>query len=214
MPFGPAQAGTGPPRPTRILSARLTGPDGSVDVRTVDEATFGALGDLGSYMDGGMVIPAEPLEPGADYRAHVSLLVAGEEAVDYSWTFRTTGGDPDVELAGVAGRRPRVRIGSVLRAGEEIRVTVLGAEAAGRRARISTQPLGRTCRTGARYGLGRRVCRIGPVRMARVRTVRLQPSQEIALSRIRHGHRIEVTTPAFIGSGGRYTRSRMVRVVR
>ena len=115
MPFGPAQAGTGPPRPTRILSARLTGPDGPVEVRTVDGATTGPRGDLGSYLDGGMVIPAEPLEPGADYRAHVSLLVAGEEAVDYSWTFRTAGAG--VELSGDSGRRPRVRIGSVLRAG-------------------------------------------------------------------------------------------------
>ena len=152
MPFGPAQAGTGPPRPTRILGARLTGPDGPVEVRTVDEATTGPRGDLGSYLDGGMVIPAEPLEPGADYRAHVSLLVAGEEAVDYSWTFRTAGAG--VELSGDSGRRPRVRIGSVLRAGEEIRVTVLGAEAAGRRARISTQPLGRTCRPAGRAGPG------------------------------------------------------------
>jgi hypothetical protein len=141
-------------------------------------------------------------------------LVAGVVAFYYLCTFRSWGGERHVELSGAAGRRPRVRIGSVLRAGEEIRVTVLGAEATGRRARISTQPLGRTCRTGARYGLGRKVCRIGPVRMARVRTVRLQPSQEIALSRIRHGHRIEVTTPAFTATGGRYARSRMVRVIR
>jgi hypothetical protein len=212
MPFGPAQAGTGPPRPTRILSARLTGADGPVEVRTVDEATTGPHGDLGSYLDGGMVIPAEPLQPGADYRAHVSLLVAGEEAVDYSWTFRTAG--PGVEPFGDSGRRPRVRIGSVLRAGEEVRVTVLGAEAAGRRARIITQPLGRTCRPAGRQGPARRVCRIGPVRRARVLTVRLRPSQEIALSRLRHGHRIVVTTPAFTATGARYERVRLVRVIR
>jgi len=50
----------------RLTSASLTGPDGAVQVRTVDNSTTGPLGDLGSYMPpGGMVIPLKALSPGS-----------------------------------------------------------------------------------------------------------------------------------------------------
>ena len=213
MPFGPAQAGTGPPRPTRILSARLTGPDGPVEVRTVDEATTGPHGDLGSYLDGGMVIPAEPLEPGADYRAHVSLLVAGEEAVDYSWTFRTAGpgvepfGDSRAQATGADRQRPEGG-----RADPGHRRSAPRRPGAGRGSARSrwAAPAGRR---------GVRAWRSGSAGSGRCGgrgcgRSRLRPSQEIALSRLTHGHRIVVTTPAFTATGARYERVRLVRVIR
>ena len=52
----------------RLTSASLTGPNGPVPVRTVDNSTTGPLGDLGSYMPpGGMVIPLKALSPGKRY---------------------------------------------------------------------------------------------------------------------------------------------------
>jgi hypothetical protein len=54
----------------RLTSASLTGPGGAVPVRTVDDSTTAALGDLGSYMPpGGMLIPLEALSPGEHYTA-------------------------------------------------------------------------------------------------------------------------------------------------
>ena len=107
-----------------------------------------------------------------------------------------------------------MRIGSVLRAGSRSAVTVLGAEAAGRRARIITQPLGRTCRPAGRRARRGGSAGSGRCGRARVLTVRLRPSQEIALSRLRHGHRIVVTTRAFTATGARYERVRLARVIR
>jgi hypothetical protein len=63
--------GTGP---GTLSAASLTGPVGPVPVATVDDATTGALGDLGAYLPpGGIIIPTTPLQPGATYTASVTF---------------------------------------------------------------------------------------------------------------------------------------------
>jgi hypothetical protein len=59
MPFGQVP-GLGPDEsygPTRLVAASLTGPAGLVEVRTVDQSTVGPRGNLGSYLEGGMLMP-------------------------------------------------------------------------------------------------------------------------------------------------------------
>ncbi len=54
----------------RLTAASLSGPTGPVTVRTVDDYTTGALGELGPYLPpGGIVIPLKPLAAGTTYRA-------------------------------------------------------------------------------------------------------------------------------------------------
>jgi hypothetical protein len=66
-----------------IVAATLRGPDGRVEVRTVDRTTP----TVGSYLPpgGGIVIPVAPLEPGTTYRA--SVRFAG--GLRHTWSFTT-----------------------------------------------------------------------------------------------------------------------------
>jgi hypothetical protein len=194
--------------PTRIVSASLTGPAGAVEVRTVDQSTTGPRGNLGRYLEGGMLIPVAPLSPGSSYRARATLLYRGVDPLDVSWTFRTAGDD----AAGPRGR-PRVRIGGLVRTPGSIRATLLGAEAVGRRAVISTQARGRECAAGGERD-GARGCRVGLVGRPAVRRITLRARQTITLSRTRFGHRLEVAVRAFSAGGGRYGRVRLVSVLR
>lgn len=96
-----------------ITSVQLTGPRGGVAVATVDNSTTGAAGDLGSYLPpGGIVIPRQPLQVGASYRAvvdgradnlHDSYICTDLECHDdpayqptvpvhWEWTFRAIAG--------------------------------------------------------------------------------------------------------------------------
>jgi hypothetical protein len=79
----------------RITAATLTGPDGPVEVRTVDNKTSTDKGNLGSYLpSGGMVIPVNPLKGGSSYTATASFTTDGGASLEKSWSFRTSGQAP------------------------------------------------------------------------------------------------------------------------
>jgi hypothetical protein len=78
----------------RIVSASLTGPDGAVELRTVDNHTDGLEGYLPA---GGELIPLNPLRPRSTYTASVSLVArAGETDIPFerTWSFSTRGREP------------------------------------------------------------------------------------------------------------------------
>lgn len=69
----------------RLTAASLTGPDGPVEVRTVDDGT----GGISAYLPpGGIVIPVSPLRPDAPYTASVSFT-DGVVSLSRTWSFRT-----------------------------------------------------------------------------------------------------------------------------
>ena len=69
----------------RIKSAQLTGPRGSVEVKTVDDTAP----TIGQYMPaGGVVIPLRPLRRRALYKAVVQMT-GGGITLTRSWTFKT-----------------------------------------------------------------------------------------------------------------------------
>jgi hypothetical protein len=78
----------------RFLGASLAGPEGPVEIRTVDNATPQVGTDLPT---GGVIIPVEPLDPGGGYRAAVTMTV-GAAVVTRQWTFTTGLADPDTQL--------------------------------------------------------------------------------------------------------------------
>jgi hypothetical protein len=201
MPFGQVP-GLGPDEsygPTRIVAASLIGPAGLVEVRTVDQSTVGPRGHLGSYLEGGMLIPATPLAPATAYRARAALLYRGIHPLDVSWTFRTAG-----YTATAAPTRPRVQVTAIMRTPSTIEVTLTGGEAAGRIARISTLPLGRDCAA----------CPLVPLGAPQVRRATLRDTQTITLPRLRHGHRLVVIARGFRSAGVRYARVRLTKVIR
>lgn len=75
----------------RLSGASLTGPDGPVDVRSVDNHTSGPEGNLGPYLPaGGILIPAKPLRAESSYTAQVTYTSDRDGAqVTRNWTFRT-----------------------------------------------------------------------------------------------------------------------------
>ena len=128
---------------SRITAATLTGPDGPVEVRTVDNHTSGAQGELGPYLpSGGIVIPVAPLRAGAEYSASATVVADDRPALTRRWTFTTgppgdatpdrPGGDASAG-DGAATRSPRVRIASRIRRG---RLTVLAGRAVGQPATV------------------------------------------------------------------------------
>jgi hypothetical protein len=79
----------------RLTAATLTGPDGAVEVRMVDNKTSTDKGNLGQYLpSGGIVIPVKPLKPGSSYSASASFTTDGGAALDHSWNFTTSGTAP------------------------------------------------------------------------------------------------------------------------
>jgi hypothetical protein len=182
LPFG---AGRG-----RLTSATLTGPQGPVDVRTVDNGTAG--GELGMYLPpGGIVIPVAPLQPGAAYTASATFAGARGEydpdtgddeeeipvIVSRTWSFTTA-----AEAAGDAprARTPKRRFAlagaprfqrerGVLRRGLRLRVTA--PRAGGYRVTVRTRrrALGRYRVTALRAG--RSVVRVKLSRRAKAALV-------------------------------------------
>jgi hypothetical protein len=76
-------------RSVELTGASLTGPDGPVEVRTVDDTTSGPKGNLGVYLPpGGMIIPVSPLRPDATYTANVIGMSAGQ-GLTWTWSFHT-----------------------------------------------------------------------------------------------------------------------------
>ena len=89
-----------------ITRATLVGPQGAVAVRTVDDDTVGALGNLGDALPaGGMIIPLSPLMAGAAYTASATftpdqfdwnddLVDSPGSPLTLTWTFQVAGGPP------------------------------------------------------------------------------------------------------------------------
>lgn len=78
----------------RFAGAEVTGPDGPVEIRTVDNATD----QVGAYLPpGGVIVPVEPLQPGAAYRATATMTVGGA-TLSRAWTFSTDLADPNTQL--------------------------------------------------------------------------------------------------------------------
>ena len=78
----------------RMTGASLVGPDGPVEIRTVDNTVDG----LGSYLPtGGVIIPVDPLAPGATYRAAATMVVGGV-TLSRAWSFSTNLADPNTQL--------------------------------------------------------------------------------------------------------------------
>jgi hypothetical protein len=102
-PWGDADA--------QITAASLTGPDGPVEVRWVDNTT----GTIGDYMPtGGIVIPVAPLRRGSvKYTAAVSLN-AGGAAASRTWTFTTVKNALPAASFKVTPSRPRAGRDTVL----------------------------------------------------------------------------------------------------
>ena len=79
----------------RITEATLTGPDGPVDVRFIDNATR----EVGEYIPpGGILVPLAPLRDNAGYAATVTLVV-GKQTLRHGWSFATGNGTPPAEGA-------------------------------------------------------------------------------------------------------------------
>jgi hypothetical protein len=86
----------------QITAASLTGPGGSVAVRTVDNSTSSARGDIGILLPpGGILIPVRPLKSARWYTASVTFAEFGGRTLVHGWSFRT---------AARASRRPYVRL--------------------------------------------------------------------------------------------------------
>jgi hypothetical protein len=82
-------------RPARITAATLTGPDGSVDVRYIDNSTR----EIGDYIPpGGILVPLAPLRDDAGYAATVTVVVGGR-TLRHGWSFATGSGTPPAEGA-------------------------------------------------------------------------------------------------------------------
>lgn len=135
--------------PMRIVSARLEGPSGPVEVRSIDQTESRIAGYI---PDGGMVIPTLPLDGGTAYTA--SVVVEGVDGVRIgrTWSFRTEGlavtavpppAVPSITtgkahlLVKVRGRRLMVRGPGVLR-GRTVNIAVTRRGATRRRSMVLT----------------------------------------------------------------------------
>jgi hypothetical protein len=99
-----------------LTGASLIGPDGPVEVRTVDNTVDG----LGPYLPtGGMIIPVSALEPGGTYTASADVTVGGLE-LTRRWSFTTALANPHTVLFVASSlsvdsstRPPRITQGSI-----------------------------------------------------------------------------------------------------
>jgi hypothetical protein len=82
-----------------LSGATLTGPQGQVEVKTVDGTTPTPTGGpLECYLSpGGVIIPVAPLLAGTRYQAHVVVTFAGTQ-ITHDWSFTTQGADPGSNL--------------------------------------------------------------------------------------------------------------------
>jgi hypothetical protein len=78
----------------RLTAATLTGPDGPVEIRTVDNDTD-QMG--GALAPGAIIIPADELAPGRTYTASATVAIAGT-TLARTWSFTTAPADPQTLL--------------------------------------------------------------------------------------------------------------------
>jgi hypothetical protein len=113
----------------RIMSASLTGPDGPVALRFVDNFTPG----LTNYIPvGGQLIPLRPLAPSTEYTAGAALSVTRSGGgspivVSRQWSFTTLegrAGTPGLRLLALSRRGRRVKLTVTTRRGARGRLTL------------------------------------------------------------------------------------------
>jgi hypothetical protein len=78
------RAGEQGPAQVTITAATLTGPNGPLEVRWVDNSTQ----NIGPYLTGGIILPVAPLAPGATYQATVSVQDESG-TLSHTWSFTT-----------------------------------------------------------------------------------------------------------------------------
>jgi hypothetical protein len=78
----------------RLTGASLTGPDGPVEIRTVDNHTRGPRGNPGRMLPPGtaIIIPVTPLAERSRYRASAGMTTDNGQRLNISFTFTTTAG--------------------------------------------------------------------------------------------------------------------------
>jgi len=102
------QAGKQGPAQVTITAASLTGPNGPVEVRWVDNSTQ----TIGPYLTGGIILPVAPLAPGATYQATVSIQ-DGSGTLTHAWSFTTALLSNIVEVStDVEGGRVKITVTS------------------------------------------------------------------------------------------------------
>jgi len=170
----------------RVTAASLVGPDGPVEVRTVDNFTDG----LQLYIpSGGEVIPLRPLRPGSTYAASVRLEVydplggGAPHVVARTWSFMTLRRDPKTcrcrsptSSRCAPPKRTRTKIGIPIRT---------HAVLAGRRIEVTIIPLKVRCaRTGRLTSRARERCRHTPQRARKLRrTIVATPIVRVSVAR-------------------------------
>ncbi|MGB7160163.1 MAG: hypothetical protein WBD40_19000 [Tepidisphaeraceae bacterium] len=97
MPFGDE-------RPGRLAGASLTGPNGPVDIRTVD----GYSGQQVASDPGAFIIPVKPLRPNTTYAASAAYVDGAGVRMDRAWQFRTAGLDPTLTFEATKPTQVRV----------------------------------------------------------------------------------------------------------
>lgn len=181
----------GASEPARLAAATLTGPDGPVALRIVDNTTAG----LENYLpSGGQLIPLAPLRAHATYTASVigALVAVPARTFARTWSFTT---------AGTITVHPQVSLARGRRAGKHVRI-VLRADAglAGRRATVRVRALARRC-----HGCALKAT--GPVKPRAV-TLATQRTLSFALPKRGHGLLVTVSVAAFTVGEVRYTAAR------
>jgi len=110
--------------PSRVVGASLRGPEGAVELRSVDKTHS----EVGPYMpaSSAFLIPATELRPGSTYAAAVRLRLGGGQELARSWTFRTSAeGSESGAGSGASPRRvARLRVLSLHRRGRRVTARV------------------------------------------------------------------------------------------
>jgi hypothetical protein len=78
--------------PARLTAATVTGPNGPVEVRTVDNHTQSPRGDPGRLLPPGaaIIIPTGPLDEHTRYRATATMTTDSGQTLSIAFTFATT----------------------------------------------------------------------------------------------------------------------------
>ena len=141
----------------RLTSAALSGPDGPVAVRTVDNTTPSLVGFM---PPGGIVIPVAPLAADATYTASATFGPDDGAALSRTWQFSTgrslasaarpaqPPAPPAQHAAAAAGPKPGLlRLAAPRPAKRSVAFTLTADRSLiGRQARVSIQRLKRDCR--------------------------------------------------------------------
>jgi hypothetical protein len=80
--------------PGPLTDASLTGPEGPVGIRTVDNTTSGPRGNIGAYLPpGGIIVPAKPLKGNTTYAARATF-----GGLSHTWTITTKPRTPQLQV--------------------------------------------------------------------------------------------------------------------